>query len=110
LDEGNSEILFAKEYNGVEVSQNWDHWKAPARFASGQGSRCNPTLDFILNYENVDGSMVDYTEFFNENNLYDDGWDIFKDKDPRLYGTVLFQGAHFVDDQMQTYEGIDTGV
>lgn len=110
LDEGNSEILFAKEYNGVEVSQNWDHWKAPARFASGQGSRCNPTLDFILNYENVDGSMVDYTQFFNENNLYDDGWDIFKDKDPRLYGTVLFQGAHFVDDQMQTYEGIDTGV
>ncbi|WP_372647326.1 RagB/SusD family nutrient uptake outer membrane protein [Draconibacterium sp.] len=109
LDEGNSEVMFAKEYNGVEVSQNWDHWKAPARFASGQGSRCNPTLDFILAFENVDGSQVDYTQFFNENYLYNDGWDIFKDKDPRLYATVLFQGVPFVNDVMQTYEGIDVG-
>lgn len=109
LDEGNSEIMFAKEYNGVEVSQNWDHWKAPARFASGQGSRCNPLLELILQYENVDGSTVDYTQFFNENNLYVNGWDIFKDKDPRLYATVLFQGVPFVNDVMQTYEGIDIG-
>lgn len=109
LEEGNSEIMFAKEYNGVEVSHAWDHWKAPARFASGQGSRCNPTLDFILRYENVDGSTVDYTQFFNENNLYENGWDIFKDKDPRLNATVLFQGSFFVDDEIETYEGIDTG-
>lgn len=109
LDEGNSEVMFAKEFNGVEVKHDWDHWKAPARFASGQGSRCNPLLDFILRYENVDGTTVDYTELFNENHLYSSGWDIFKDKDPRLYATVLFQSAPFVNDIMQTYEGIDTG-
>ncbi len=109
LEEGNSEVMFAKEYNGVVVKHDWDHWKAPARFASGQGSRCNPLLDFILNYENVDGSTVDYTQFFNENYLYSSGWDIFKDKDPRAYGTILFQSAPFVNDIMQTYEGIDTG-
>ena len=109
LDEGNDEIMFAKEYNGVEVKHDWDHWKAPARFASGQGSRCNPLLDFILAYENVDGSEVDYTQYFNENYLFEDGWDIFKDKDPRLFGTVLFQKADFAGDKMQTYEGIDTG-
>ena len=109
LDEGNSEILFAKEYNGVEVRHDWDHWKAPARFASGQGSRCNPLLDLILNYENVDGTTVDYTQFFNENYLYESGWDIFKNKDPRLYATVLFQNVPFVNDVMQTYEGIDIG-
>ncbi len=109
IEEGNSEVLFAKEYNGVEVRHDWDHWKAPARFASGQGSRCNPILNLILNYENIDGSTVDYTQLFNENNLYDNGWDIFKDKDPRCYATVLFQGVPFVNDVMQTYEGIDTG-
>ncbi|CAM3429022.1 RagB/SusD family nutrient uptake outer membrane protein [Zobellia roscoffensis] len=109
LEEGNSEIMFAKEFNGVEVRHDWDHWKAPPRFASGQGARCNPTLDFILKYENVDGSTTDYTQFFNEDNLYTDGWDLFKDKDPRLNATVLFQGSFFVDDQIQTYEGIDTG-
>ena len=109
LDEGNNEIMFAKEYNGIEVSHDWDHWKAPARFASGQGARSNPTLNFILNYENIDGSTVDYTQLFNENNLYDSGWDIFRDKDPRLNATVLFQSSFFVNDSIETYEGIDTG-
>ncbi len=109
LDEGNNEILFAKEYNGVEVSHDWDHWKAPPRFASGQGARCDPTLELILRYENKDGSEEDYEQYFNENYLYENGWDIFSKKDPRLYATVLFQGVDFVDSQIQTYEGIDTG-
>ena len=108
LDEGNSEILFAKEYNGIEVKHDWDFWKAPARFASGQGSRCNPLLDFILRYENTDGSAEDYTKYFNENNLYINGLEIFKNKDPRLFATVLFQGSFFVNDYITTYEGIDT--
>lgn len=109
LVEGNSEIIFAKEYNGVEIKHDWDYWKAPARFASGQGSRCNPTIDLILKYENIDGSVEDYTQYFNENHLFDSGMDIFKKKDPRLFGTVLFQGSYFVNDYIQTYEGIDTG-
>jgi starch-binding outer membrane protein, SusD/RagB family len=108
LEEGNSEILFAKEYNGIEVKHDWDHWKAPSRFASGQGSRCNPTLDLILRYENVDGSSEDYTKYFNEKNLYANGLEIFKNKDPRLFGTVLFQGSWFVNDYTTSYEGIDT--
>lgn len=108
LEEGNSEILFAKEYNGIEVKHDWDHWKAPSRFASGQGSRCDPTLDFILRYENADGSTEDYNQYFNQNYLYANGMEIFKKKDPRLFATVLFQGSFFVNDQIQTYEGIDT--
>lgn len=109
IDEGNSEIMFAQEYNGVVVKHDWDHWKAPARFASGQGSRCNPLLDLILKYENTDGSTIDYTQLFNDKNLFKSGWDIFKDKDPRCYATILFQSAPFVNDIIQTYEGIDTG-
>ena len=110
LDEGNSEIIFAMEYNGVEVKHDFDHWIAPARFASGQGARCNPLLELILQYENIDGTEEDYTQYFNENHLFADGMDIFKRKDPRLFGTVLFQGSWFVNDNIKTYEGIDTGV
>lgn len=109
VSEGNNEILFAREYNGVEVRHDWDHWKAPARFASGQGSRCNPTLDLILQYENKDGSLEDYTTYFKHTSLFADGMDLFKKKDPRLFGTVLFQGSFFVNDKIQTYEGIDIG-
>lgn len=108
LEEGNSEVLFAKEYNGIEVRHDWDHWKAPSRFASGQGSRCNPLLDFILRYENIDGSTEDYTKYFNDKNLYVNGLEIFKKKDPRLFATVLFSGSFFVNDLITSYEGIDT--
>lgn len=108
--EGNSEILFAKEYNGVEIKHDWDYMKAPARFASGQGSRCNPTLELILQYENIDGSEENYTQYFNTGFLYNDGMDIFKRKDPRLFATVLFQGSYFVNDFIKTYDGIDTGI
>ena len=100
--------MFAKEYNGIEVKHDWDHWKSPARFASGQGARCNPLLDFILRYENIDGSTEDYTKYFNTNYLYTSGLDIFKNKDPRLFATVLFQGSFFVNDLITSYEGIDT--
>ncbi len=110
LVEGNSEIMFAFQYNGVEVKHDFDHWIAPARFASGQGARCNPLLELILQYENKDGTDEDYTQYFNENHLFADGMDIFKRKDPRLFGTVLFQGSWFVNDFIKTYEGIDTGV
>jgi len=110
LNEGNNEIIFANEYNGVEVKHEWDHWMSPARFASGQGARCNPLLELILQYENINGSVEDYTQYFNENYLFENGMDIFKRKDPRLFGTVLFQGSYFVNDIIQTYEGIDTGI
>lgn len=110
LEKGNSEIIFAKEYNGVELRHEYDHWMAPARFASGQGARCNPLLELILQYENIDGTEEDYTQYFNENYLFADGMEIFNRKDPRLFGTVLFQGSFFVNDEIETYEGIDTGV
>ena len=110
LDEGNSEVIFSKEYNGVEIRSNWDYWNAPIRFSGGQGGRCNPTLELILQYENIDGSVEDYTQYFDENHLFTDGREIFERKDPRLFATVLFQGTPYVDDYIKTYEGIDTAV
>jgi len=110
LDEGNDEIIFAKEYNGVEIRHSNDNWMAPSRFAGVQGARCDPVIELILQYENIDGSEEDYTQYFNENYLFDDGMQIFENKDPRLFGTVLFQGSYFVNDYIQLYEGIDTGL
>jgi hypothetical protein len=66
-------------------------------------------LELILQYENIDGTEEDYTQYFNENHLFTDGMEIFNRKYPRLFGTVLFQGSFFVNDKIKTYEGIDTG-
>lgn len=109
LDEGNSEIIFAREYNGIEVKHNWDYWKAPNNFCSGQGSRANPLVELMLSYENIDGSVEDYTQYFGPGNLWDDAHDLFKRKDPRMFGTVLMQGSLFQNYAMQFYDGIDTG-
>lgn len=108
LSEQNSEMIFVKAYDNVSISHYWDWTKAPGSIA-GEGSKCNPTLELILSYENIDGSTEDYTKYFSEKNLYTNGMDIFKNKDPRLFATVLFQGSPFAKFTMQMYEGIDTG-
>lgn len=108
LDEGNSEILFAREYNGSEVKHSWDHDMAPRNFCSGMGHQCNPVLNLILQYENVDGSVIDYEQLFNKDHLFTDALELFKGKDPRLFATVLMQGSIFNNEVMQFYDGIDT--
>lgn len=112
LDEGNNEMIFTKEYNGIEVAHDWDYWMAPNNYCSGQGSRCNPGLELILSYENIDGSEEDYTQYFNKDHLYTDALELFERKDPRLFATVLLQGSLFSSDNyvMQFYDGIDTGL
>ena len=111
LEKGNSEVMFAREYNGIEVRHNWDYWMAPNNYCSGQGSRCNPGLNLVLQYENIDGSEVDYNALFGPDHLFTDALELFQGKDPRLFATVLMQGSLFSSDNyvMQFYDGIDIG-
>ncbi|MDO9254699.1 MAG: RagB/SusD family nutrient uptake outer membrane protein, partial [Bacteroidales bacterium] len=104
LVENNSEVIFEKPYDGVNVAHSWDAWCAPDQWV-GRGSLCDPTLEFILGYENIDGSATQPT--FGAGKLYTDGYEPFANKDPRLRATVFFQGETFPNGTIDTYEGID---
>ncbi len=105
MEEGNSEVIFEIVYDGVEKGHGWDASVAPYTFGT-HVTQYSPTLEFVLGYENIDGS-VDQPQF-GVDFLYSDGADPFKNKDPRLLGSVFFEGDAWRSYTIATYEGIDT--
>ena len=105
LDDSNSEIIFERLYNGIEINHSFSHNNYPTRFSAGQGSHLNPLLDFLLGYENIDGS-TDQPEFGPEY-LYEDGIEPWSNKDPRLRASVFLQGEPYGGDFIRTYDGLD---
>lgn len=100
----NNELIFVKPYDGINVGHAWDEWIGPNQWCA-RGGQGDPTLDFILRYENIDGSM-DQPEF-GAGTLYDTGTAPFANKDPRLFGSIFFEGDQFGSITVQTYEGVD---
>lgn len=104
LDENNDEVIFEKPYEGVNIGHSWDAWHGPNQWAV-RGGQGNPLLEFILGYENIDGSTDQ--PVFGEGTLYDNGMEPFINKDPRLFATVFFQGETWGPITVETYEGLD---
>lgn len=107
VDESNEEIIFERAYDGVNIGHSWDAYHGPNQWAV-RGGHGNPMLEFLLGYENADGS--DDEPAFGPANLYDDGRAPFAKKDPRLFGSVFFQGDSWMSGTVQTYEGLDPSV
>ncbi len=107
LDEGNSEVIFERVYDGPNIGHGWITNNVPHYYSAGQGGRLNPVLEFILGYENIDGSANQ--PGLGADFLYDNGYQPFEDKDPRLRATVFFQDDDFGSDVkgMQFYDGLD---
>src|SRR5699024_6705192 len=97
--EGNSEIIFAKIYDAPDKAHSYDFYNAPQSFRVDYGNAINPTLSLVEDYEYVDGSSGELKiEDSNGNPIhYDDPYDLFKDKDPRLKATVLLPFADWQD-------------
>jgi hypothetical protein len=102
--ENNVEVIFEKPFNGVNIGHTWDAYQGPNQW-SVRGGQGDPTLEFIQGYENIDGSTDQ--PVFGATNLYANGNEPFAKKDPRLFGTVFFQGDSWATGKVQTYEGLD---
>lgn len=107
MDEGNTEVIFQKIYDGVNIGHNWDSENVSPIFSTGTGGRLNPVLEFLWGYENIDGTSGQ--PLFGPDHLYSDGYEPWNNKDPRLRGTVYFQSDDFgpVLKGIQTYDGLD---
>jgi len=105
LDDGNSEIIFEKLYDGVDIAHSFSHMNYPTRLSAGQGSHLNPLLEFLYSFENIDGSKTQPE--FGPEHLYEDGIEPWENKDPRLHATVFFQGEEYAGYTIQTYDGLD---
>jgi hypothetical protein len=104
LAENNSEVIFEKVYNGINIGHTWDSFNGPNQWAI-RGGTGDPTLEFILGYENSDGSTDQ--PVFGAGKLYANGAEPFAKKDPRLFATVFFQDDKWATGKVETYEGLD---
>ena len=105
VDESNSEVIFERIYDGINKGHDFDGYNAPFCFGTW-GTYWNPTLEFILGYENIDGS-ADQPQFGTDH-LYSNAREPFVKKDPRLFATVFFERDAWRSYTIRTYEGIDT--
>ena len=90
----NKEIILAKM-----AAQNNDVEKlnGPSGFTGGGGGSC-PTLDLVDSYLMYDGSKFDWNNPIHASNP-------FLDREPRFYASILHNGASWMGDLIDTYEG-----
>ncbi len=107
---GISEVMFLRNYAYPGMAHNMGKWHEPNQLATEYAGRCCPTLDLVESYPKIDpvtragtynakfettaDGKEDYTVgySFNKNinyKRYDNMNDIFANRDPRLYASVI---------------------
>ncbi len=104
---GNPEVIFIRRYTYPGVAHNFGKYQEPNQLSIDWGGRINPTLELVESYQTMDPetkagtynvkyvTRTDGNEDYEgyHNNIpykrYDNVRDIYKNRDPRLYATVL---------------------
>ena len=95
----NGEYIFQKQYD-VEADKGhmWDKLNVPFSYrGDGWGCGVSPALELVEEFEYRDGSdgklkLKDETGKYIS---YDSPYDIFENKDPRLFGSIYLPGAPY---------------
>ncbi len=117
LDESssNKEVIFGKYYSYPEKAHSWDLWALPygVRSPGGYGSRRNPTLELVEQFEYTDGTPGTLKLTDSEGNPihYTDPAALFANKDPRMFATVIIPFSDWKGTIIDVQQGIiDNGV
>lgn len=97
----NKEVLFARMGTASNLGENLsslEQWNFSNGFG-GWGGNC-PLQELVDDYELTDGTTFDWS---NPQHAADP----YKDRDPRFYATVLYDGASFKDRTLETYWDVD---
>jgi len=99
LDEENSEIIFSRRFIGKDYGHSFDFYNKPLSFRVGWGGFINPTLDLVDDFDFIDGSdgAIDWTSQTSS------VMELLKNKDPRLHGSIYYQGSEIEGDSIEAY-------
>lgn len=111
VDKSSSESIFIRDFLFPYKTHNYDRDVLPfsVKSARGYSSRINPTLEFVEQYEyinNADGKLRLADPVTGELIRYAHPLDLFKDKDPRLAGTVILPLAQWRGNVIQVQAGL----
>lgn len=108
LDENNSEVIFSKQLTGEQVGSNYDLFMSPFQFCPGWGgSNTSVYLEMVESFENVDGTPGT----FDRTLAMSQPWDLtvlFKNKDPRFFASVYYEGDSWKGEAIENWGGIIT--
>ncbi len=109
LKDNNTEVIWARDYKGPSNYQGWTRDNVPSSHAEDiDQAYLGPVLNLVedfeyignrdgkLNIKNSDGSYI----------AYDKAIDLFKDKDPRLFATVIVPGSSFRGSEVVLRAGV----
>lgn len=122
-DADNPEVIFVKDYDGVNFKNTFTQRAIPRtlRTVANSGSQLNPTLNFAERFEvaathqmaafktNNNSETVEEMDITTSNlnyTVYDAIGDIFNGRDPRLAATVLTPGSYFRNNAIKLQAGL----
>jgi hypothetical protein len=110
LDEtsANTEQIFTKAFDASDKGNSFDYFNAPQSFKLDYGCVTNPTADFVADFEYVDGSdgALKVKDGSGNPIKYNDPTDLFKDKDPRMLGSILYPFCPWHGGRVEVRKGI----
>lgn len=107
----NGEYIFQRQYNVAGGrGHDWDKRNIPFSFRQGGwGCGVAPTLEMVEAYEYVDGSdgaLKLYEADGVTPRRFTDPFELFKDKDPRLFASVYMPGSPCKGDVVEMRRGV----
>jgi len=90
LNKGNREVVFARLYDfNAGRTHGWENSVRPREIGGSGGTGSNPTWDFVKAFPMKNGKSI-----HEEGSGYDSVY-YFRDRDPRFYATVVYNGAPY---------------
>ncbi|SEM42954.1 Starch-binding associating with outer membrane [bacterium A37T11] len=114
LDADNPGNIFIKQFQYPDKAHSYDLFTLPHDVVGasiGYGSRINPTLELVSDYEYTDGTPGTLKLIDNAGNpiVFKDPTDLYKGKDPRLAATVLYPFSLWKGTAIEVRAGIVDG-
>ncbi|WP_164111593.1 MULTISPECIES: RagB/SusD family nutrient uptake outer membrane protein [Sphingobacterium] len=105
LDERNGETIFSKVFNGIgAVGHSFDWYSYPSGFEKGWGADTQAYLETFQAYQKIDGTAGDWDFSAIQTGLHTLD-DLFSNRDPRMYASLLHQEAPFKNGKVYSHNG-----
>lgn len=103
-----SEAIFVKAFSTPDKAHNFDYAMAAPSFKIDWGTNTSPTLDLVEAYEYTDGTpgTLKTEDASGKSIYYDKADDIFKNKDPRFFASILYPNSPWQNSVLEVRRGI----
>lgn len=102
------EAIYVKAFAVPDKGHNFDYAMAAPSFKIDWGTNTSPTLELVESYEYTDGTpgTLKVNDASGNPIVYDQADDIFKNKDPRFFASVLYPNCPWQNSFVEIRRGI----